>query len=128
MCSIGLALADSIDKLIASKKISPQLANSIMVHFDKTMAQQLAEKVKTHLIMKVRDYHLGYISQKVANTIIHDERAELTLTAIATRSGHSSSRTSSLNLQTRGTSLRRCWCLVRLGSLRAIRIGRQWID
>lgn len=51
--SIGLSLADSIDTLISKGKITQQVAYSVMLQFDRIMAQSLQEKVKTTLTMKV---------------------------------------------------------------------------
>ncbi|KAI7284801.1 hypothetical protein KC345_g2098 [Hortaea werneckii] len=51
--SIGLALADTLDDLISSRRIEPQLAMRIMSHFDARIAEVLGEKVKARLTFKV---------------------------------------------------------------------------
>lgn len=52
--SIGLALADTLDDLISSRRIEPQLAMRIMQNFDEMIAKVLGEKVKARLTFKVR--------------------------------------------------------------------------
>lgn len=55
MCSIGGTLADTLDDLISSRRIEPQLAIKIMTNFDKAIAQVLGEKVKARMSFKVGD-------------------------------------------------------------------------
>ncbi|KAK5132292.1 Transcription initiation factor IIA small chain (TFIIA 13.5 kDa subunit) [Meristemomyces frigidus] len=50
--SIGVALADTLDDLISSRRIEPQLAMRIMQNFDEKIAQVLGEKVKARLSFK----------------------------------------------------------------------------
>ncbi|EME40656.1 hypothetical protein DOTSEDRAFT_74262 [Dothistroma septosporum NZE10] len=50
--SIGLALADTLDDLISSRRIEPQLAMKIMQHFDQHIAGVLGEKVKARMSFK----------------------------------------------------------------------------
>jgi transcription initiation factor TFIIA small subunit len=52
--SIGIALADTLDDLISSRRIEPQLAMRIMSNFDQSIAQVLNEKVKARVSFKVR--------------------------------------------------------------------------
>lgn len=56
MYSIGGTLADTLDDLISSRRIEPQLAIKIMTNFDKAIAQVLGEKVKARMSFKVGDY------------------------------------------------------------------------
>ena len=56
MRSIGGTLADTLDDLISSRRIEPQLAIKIMTNFDKAIAQILGEKVKARMSFKVRDW------------------------------------------------------------------------
>jgi transcription initiation factor TFIIA small subunit len=51
--SIGIALADTLDDLISSRRIEPQLAMRIMSNFDQSIAQVLNEKVKARVSFKV---------------------------------------------------------------------------
>lgn len=53
-CSIGVALADTLDDLISSRRIEPQLAMRIMANFDQHIASVLGEKVKARMTFKVR--------------------------------------------------------------------------
>jgi len=50
--SIGVALADTLDDLISSRRIEPQLAMKIMANFDQVIAQVLGEKVKSRMSFK----------------------------------------------------------------------------
>ncbi|KAF1348736.1 transcription initiation factor IIA, gamma subunit [Delphinella strobiligena] len=50
--SIGVALADTLDDLISSRRIEPQLAIKIMIQFDQIMSQVLGEKVKARMSFK----------------------------------------------------------------------------
>ncbi|KAJ9623108.1 Transcription initiation factor IIA subunit 2 [Taxawa tesnikishii (nom. ined.)] len=50
--SIGLALADTLDDLISSRRIEPQLAIKIMNNFDQMIAQVLGERVKARMSFK----------------------------------------------------------------------------
>jgi len=50
--SIGLALADTLDDLISSRRIEPQLAMRIMANFDQSIATVLGEKVKARMNFK----------------------------------------------------------------------------
>lgn len=52
--SIGLALADTLDDLISSRRIEPQLAMRIMANFDQHIATVLGDKVKARMTFKVR--------------------------------------------------------------------------
>ena len=47
--SIGYALADALDGMIASGKIEPQLANRVIQNFDQSIANVLHEKVKARV-------------------------------------------------------------------------------
>ncbi|CAK3993673.1 Transcription initiation factor IIA subunit 2 [Lecanosticta acicola] len=50
--SIGLALADTLDDLISSRRIEPQLAMRIMANFDQSIATVLGDKVKARMNFK----------------------------------------------------------------------------
>ncbi|TKA33781.1 Transcription initiation factor IIA subunit 2 [Salinomyces thailandicus] len=50
--SIGIALADTLDDLISSRRIEPQLAMKIMSNFDAKIAAVLGEKVKARMSFK----------------------------------------------------------------------------
>merc|ERR1711964_110491 len=50
--SIGEALIDTIDDLINDGRIEPQLAMKILANFDRSIAETLAEKVKSRLTFK----------------------------------------------------------------------------
>lgn len=52
--SIGLALIDSLDELVHSGRIEPQLAMKVIATFDKSITEVLADKVRTRLNFKVR--------------------------------------------------------------------------
>ena len=51
--SVGMALADTLDDLISSRRIEPQLAMRIMQNFDEAVAKVLADKVKARMTFKV---------------------------------------------------------------------------
>ncbi|KLO06019.1 transcription initiation factor IIA gamma subunit [Schizopora paradoxa] len=51
--SIGLALTDSLDELITSGAITPQLAMKVLQQFDKSLANTLVEQVRTKVKTKV---------------------------------------------------------------------------
>nr|CAG4648423.1 EOG090X0L7F [Moina brachiata]SVE93404.1 EOG090X0L7F [Moina brachiata] len=50
--TLGNTLQESLDELIQYGQITPQLALKVLVHFDRTMNQSLAQKVKTRLTFK----------------------------------------------------------------------------
>ncbi|KAI4103789.1 MAG: hypothetical protein LQ339_004121 [Xanthoria mediterranea] len=50
--SIGTTLIDSLDDLINSGRIEPQLANKIVKNFDKIVSEVMNEKVKARLNFK----------------------------------------------------------------------------
>ncbi|GAB7325874.1 hypothetical protein MBLNU13_g09942t1 [Cladosporium sp. NU13] len=50
--SIGLALADTLDDLISSRRIEPQLAMRILQNFDQSIATVLGDKVKARMTFK----------------------------------------------------------------------------
>ena len=50
--SVGMALADTLDALISSRRIEPQLAMRIMQNFDQSIAAVLSEKVKARMNFK----------------------------------------------------------------------------
>ncbi|KAI4277349.1 MAG: hypothetical protein LQ337_001840 [Flavoplaca oasis] len=50
--SIGTTLIDSLDDLINSGRIEPQLANKILKNFDKIVSEVMNEKVKARLNFK----------------------------------------------------------------------------
>ncbi|KAG6901919.1 Transcription initiation factor IIA small chain (TFIIA 13.5 kDa subunit) [Termitomyces sp. Mi166 len=47
--SIGMALTDSLDELITSGAITPQLAMKVLQQFDKSLADTMVKSVKGHL-------------------------------------------------------------------------------
>lgn len=53
LCSIGMALTDTLDDLIGEEKIEPQLAMKILANFDRSIAEVLSDKVKARLTFKV---------------------------------------------------------------------------
>ena len=53
-----MALADTLDDLISSRRIEPQLAMRIMQNFDESIAKVLNEKVKARMTFKVSLYTL----------------------------------------------------------------------
>ncbi|KAI0037224.1 transcription initiation factor IIA, gamma subunit, helical domain-containing protein [Vararia minispora EC-137] len=50
--SIGMALTDSLDELITSGAITPQLAMKVLQQFDKSLADTLVKQVKTKTNLK----------------------------------------------------------------------------
>ena len=50
-----MALADTLDDLISSRRIEPQLAMRIMANFDEAVAKVLADKVKARMTFKVHE-------------------------------------------------------------------------
>lgn len=48
-----MALTDALDDLISEGRIDPQLAMKILVNFDRSITEVLAEKVKANLSFKV---------------------------------------------------------------------------
>ncbi|KKY22999.1 putative transcription initiation factor iia small chain [Phaeomoniella chlamydospora] len=50
--SIGAALIDTVDDLINEGAIEPQLAMKVVSHFDRIIAEVLAERVKARLNFK----------------------------------------------------------------------------
>ncbi|KAL9059442.1 MAG: hypothetical protein Q9162_001140 [Coniocarpon cinnabarinum] len=50
--SLGVALTDTLDDLISSNQIEPQLAMKILGNFDKAFAEIIADKVKSRLSFK----------------------------------------------------------------------------
>nr|CAG4638191.1 EOG090X0L7F [Chydorus sphaericus] len=50
--TLGNTLQESLDELIQYGQITPQLALKVLVHFDRTMNQALAQKVKNRLTFK----------------------------------------------------------------------------
>ncbi|KAI6102782.1 transcription initiation factor IIA, gamma subunit, helical domain-containing protein [Pisolithus sp. B1] len=52
--SIGMALTDSLDELITSGAITPQLAMKVLQQFDKSLADTMVKLVKTKTSLKVK--------------------------------------------------------------------------
>ncbi|KAJ7096608.1 transcription initiation factor IIA, gamma subunit, helical domain-containing protein [Mycena belliarum] len=50
--SIGMALTDSLDELITSGAITPQLAMKVLQQFDKSLADTLVKQVKAKTQLK----------------------------------------------------------------------------
>ncbi|TCD68754.1 hypothetical protein EIP91_009900 [Steccherinum ochraceum] len=50
--SIGMALTDSLDELITSGAITPQLAMKVLQQFDKSLADTIVKQVKTKTTLK----------------------------------------------------------------------------
>lgn len=65
-CSIGIALADTLDDLISSRRIEPQLAMRIMSNFDQSIATVIGEKVKARTSFKAR-FQVGLNIEYIAN-------------------------------------------------------------
>lgn len=51
--SLGIALTDTLDDLISSNQIEPQLAMKILANFDKAFMDVMSDKVKARLSFKV---------------------------------------------------------------------------
>ncbi|KAI4524425.1 transcription initiation factor IIA, gamma subunit, helical domain-containing protein [Schizophyllum commune] len=58
--SIGMALTDSLDELITSGEITPQLAMKVLQQFDKSLADTMVKHVKSKCNMRgsLRTYRL----------------------------------------------------------------------
>jgi transcription initiation factor TFIIA small subunit len=56
LVSIGMALTDSLDELIQSGHINPQLAMKVLVTFDKSITEALTSKVKSKAVFKVSSH------------------------------------------------------------------------
>jgi hypothetical protein len=67
---IGLALADTLDDLISSRRIEPQLAMRILQNFDQSIATVLGEKVKARMTFKVRALRLELRVGTNADTLL----------------------------------------------------------
>nr|POE71861.1 transcription initiation factor iia subunit 2 [Quercus suber] len=65
--SIGLALADTLDDLISTRRIEPQLAMRIMQNFDQSIAAVLGDKVKARLSFK------ACLAEARKNEIFHED-------------------------------------------------------
>ncbi|KAF2143738.1 uncharacterized protein K452DRAFT_325671 [Aplosporella prunicola CBS 121167] len=50
--SIGLTLMDTLDELISTRRMEPQLAIKIMQNFDKALADVISDKVKARMSFK----------------------------------------------------------------------------
>jgi len=50
--SIGMALTDSLDELITSGSITPQLAMKVLQQFDKSLADTMVKQVKNKTTLK----------------------------------------------------------------------------
>ncbi|KAJ7686187.1 transcription initiation factor IIA, gamma subunit, helical domain-containing protein [Mycena rosella] len=50
--SIGMALTDSLDELITSGAITPQLAMKVLQQFDKSLADTMVKQVKAKTALK----------------------------------------------------------------------------
>jgi transcription initiation factor TFIIA small subunit len=48
-----MALTDTLDDLISERRMEPQLAMKILVNFDRSVTEVLADKVKARLTFKV---------------------------------------------------------------------------
>lgn len=54
--SIGMALTDSLDELIQSGHLEPQLAMKVLTTFDKSISEGLAQLVRNRAVIKVYIY------------------------------------------------------------------------
>ncbi|KAF7349431.1 Transcription initiation factor IIA subunit 2 [Mycena sanguinolenta] len=50
--SIGMALTDSLDELITSGAITPQLAMKVLQQFDKSLADTMVKQIKAKATLK----------------------------------------------------------------------------
>jgi hypothetical protein len=53
--SIGMALTDSLDELIQSGHINPQLAMRVLMTFDRSISEALSQIVKNKATIKVKE-------------------------------------------------------------------------
>ncbi|CAG8776509.1 9027_t:CDS:2, partial [Cetraspora pellucida] len=56
--SIGMALTDSLDELIQTSHIDPQLAMKVLLQFDKSITEALETKVRTKATFKNPNFKL----------------------------------------------------------------------
>ncbi|KAG8927717.1 Transcription initiation factor IIA small chain (TFIIA 13.5 kDa subunit) [Tulasnella sp. 419] len=69
--SIGIALTDSLDELITSGSITPQLAMKVLLQFDRSLADTLVKTVKTKTQLKGH-LHTYRLCDEVWTFIIKD--------------------------------------------------------
>lgn len=50
--TIGMCLTDTLDELVSTGKLGPEVAIQVLVQFDKSMAEALDTKVKTKVSIK----------------------------------------------------------------------------
>ncbi|KAG6866457.1 hypothetical protein C0991_003975 [Blastosporella zonata] len=72
--SIGMALTDSLDELITSGAITPQLAMKVLQQFDKSLADTMVKQVKTKTSLKVPTILPSSVS---ANRPVHNLQGHL---------------------------------------------------
>ncbi|CAG8795359.1 19013_t:CDS:2 [Gigaspora margarita] len=59
--SIGMALTDSLDELIQTSHIDPQLAMKVLLQFDKSITEALETKVRTKATFKGTFIHIDSV-------------------------------------------------------------------
>ncbi|KAK7467193.1 Transcription initiation factor IIA subunit 2 [Stygiomarasmius scandens] len=72
--SIGMALTDSLDELITSGSITPQLAMKVLQQFDKSLADVMVKQVKTKTTLKVRFLSFAVLSSQLFQGHLHTYR------------------------------------------------------
>lgn len=51
--TLGECLTDALDELIQAAQVTPQLAMRVLLQFDKSMNEALAEQVQSRAVIKV---------------------------------------------------------------------------
>jgi len=69
-----MALTDSLDELITSGSITPQLAMKVLQQFDKSLADVMVKQVKTKTTLKVRFLSLPVLSSQLFQGHLHTYR------------------------------------------------------
>ncbi|KAF0540268.1 transcription initiation factor IIA, gamma subunit, helical domain-containing protein [Gigaspora rosea] len=75
--SIGMALTDSLDELIQTSHIDPQLAMKVLLQFDKSITEALETKVRTKATFKAGHLHTYRFCDEVWTFIIKNPNFKL---------------------------------------------------
>lgn len=97
-----MALTDSLDELIQSGHINPQLAMRVLMTFDRSISEALSQLVRNKANIKVRKfYNESKKKQKKFFLLIYSKRVIYTLIVSVMRSGLLSLKIPTLSLTKR---------------------------
>ncbi|RRT33906.1 hypothetical protein BHE74_00053922 [Ensete ventricosum] len=68
--SIGMCLTETLDEMVSSGTLSPELAIQVLMQFDKSMTEALETQVKSKVSIKVNFCYKAYSLSCISSSLV----------------------------------------------------------